>query len=113
MESKEYQSNESIVELLSTVSSFNELSEFMQDEQLDRALELIVKILYRKGNPDAKMVPQIIAELQALATIFAIKSAYYATISKGRSEETKKKNVYYTAKDHVSRLADALKYLMK
>jgi hypothetical protein len=85
----------------------------MQDEQLDRALHLVVKILFEKGRIPLDKAPAIIAELQALSAVFALKATYYATIGKSGSEETKKKNIYFTAKESIGKLCDAMKYLSK
>ena len=105
--------DESPVELISQVTELNDISEYMQDEQLDRALHLIVKILFEKGAVPAIKAPAIITELQALAAVFAFKATFYATIGEGGSEETKKKNIYFTAKEAIGKLCDAMKYLSK
>lgn len=103
----------STVELISQITELNDLSDYMQDEQLDRAMHLVVKILFEKGTLPAHKAPAVIAELQALATIFALKATYYATIGKKGTEESKKKNIYYTAKEAIGKLCDAMKYLSK
>lgn len=103
------------LELISTIREFNDTHEFMSDEQLDRALGIVVKLIVKQGEiPAIKAVP-LIVELQALSTAFAIKSAQYATFDSGqaRSEKAHKKNVYYTAKEAINKLVDALKISAK
>ena len=105
--------SENVLETISEITELNDMSDYMQDEQLDRALHLVVKILFEKGAVPAHKAPAIITELQALATVFAMKATYYATIGKAGSEESKKKNIYFTAKEAINKLCDAMKYLSK
>jgi|SRR5674476_210044 len=101
---------QSPLQIISEITEFNEISDYMQDDQLDRAMALTIKILTEKGRMPQERLPAIIAELQALATVFALKATFYMTVGKGGSEESKKKNVYYTAKDSITKLVDALKF---
>jgi hypothetical protein len=101
------------LELVSTVTQFNDIHEFMSDEEVDRAMHLVVKLLMEKGSIPAAQAPKLIVELQALATKFAVLATYYATIGKGGTDENHKKNVYFTLKDSLSKLTDALKYAAK
>lgn len=102
---------ENPLETISVITQFNDLTEFMQDEQLDRALELAIKCI---AEPDvaATKAPRLIVELQAISFKFAIKAVEYATIKKDRAGTTNnhKKNIYYSTKEALDRLVDALKY---
>ncbi len=103
------------LQLVSSITEFNSLHEFMSDAQLDRAMEIVVKLIVKQGEiPAIKAVP-LIVELQALSTKFALASAKYATYDAGpaRSESAHKKNVYYSAKDAINKLVDALKISAK
>ncbi len=99
------------LETVSKITEFNDLSEFMQDEHLDRALDLAIKCL---ASPDiaATKAPRLIVELQAISFKFAVKAVEYATIKKDRSgtDNNHKKNIYYSTKEALDRLVDALKY---
>jgi hypothetical protein len=86
----------------------NEMSEFMQDEDLDIALDLIIKLIMKPDVPSAK-TPELIIRLQALSAKFAMLSRYYTTFEKG-GDASKKKNVYYSANAAIDKLVDALKY---
>lgn len=101
------------MELISMISEFNELHEYMNDEQMDRALELVVKFIVRAGEIQPKDVPPVIVELQALATKFAILSSYYGNMGKGGAREVHIKNMAYTMNSALTKLADSLKYLTK
>jgi len=101
------------LELVSTITQFNDIHEFMSDEEVDRAMHLVVKLLMEKGAIPASQAPRLIVELQALATKFAMLATYYATIGKGGTEENHKKNVYFTLKDSITKLVDSLKYVAK
>lgn len=87
------------------------MSEFMQDKDLDIALDLVVKLIAKPDVPAMK-APELIVKLQALSAKFSMLARYYTTFEKG-TESSKKKNVYYTASDCVDKLVDALKYSAK
>jgi len=99
------------LEIISQVTEFNDLSEFMQDKDLDKALEFVVKLVMKPDVPAAK-APELIIQLQALSAKCAILARYYTTFEKG-VEASKKKNAYYTMSDSLDRLVDALKYSAK
>ena len=56
------------LELISDITEFNDLHEFMKDEHLDRALAIVVKLLMNPDVPSAK-APHLIMELQAMSTL--------------------------------------------
>jgi hypothetical protein len=97
-----------LIELISEVTEFNDMKEFMNDKDLDFALDLIIKLITKPDVPSQK-APELIIKMQALSAKFAMLSRFYTTFEKG-GENAKKKNVYYTAEEAVNRLVDALKY---
>lgn len=98
------------ISALNQVVEFNDIHEFLDDEQVDRALELIVGFMNDpEGVPPAK-VSKLIIELQALASKFAILATYYTGIGKDGTKEVQKKNLYYSLRDAVQELVNALKY---
>lgn len=103
--------DENTLELISKITEFNDLSEFMQDDELDIALARVVKLIMRADVP-ASVAPKLIVELQALSTKFALLATHYATIAKGPSGSVnaQKKNIYYSTKEALNSLVDALKY---
>jgi hypothetical protein len=104
--------DDNALELVSQITELNDLHDFMEDDDVDRALHLVVKLLMNKGATPAN-APKLIVELQALATLFAIKATFYQSIGKAGSKEAHMKNVYFTLKDSISKLVDALKYSAK
>ena len=91
--------SDNTLELISQITEFNDLHEFMKDEHLDKTLAVIVKLLMNPDVPSAK-APLLIIELQALSTKFAMMASVYSTILKDKagSVNNNKKNIYYSAK---------------
>jgi hypothetical protein len=102
------------LELISTITEFNDLHKFMQDDHLDRTMAIVVKLLMNPDVPAAK-APHLIIELQAMSTKFAMLASVYATIAKDKAgtENNNKKNVYYSVKESIDKLVDALKYVVR
>jgi hypothetical protein len=102
------------LELISTITEFNDLHEFMKDEQLDKAMAIVVKLLMNPDIPAAK-APLLIIELQAMSTKFAILASVYSTIAKDKAgtPNNNKKNIYYSIKESIDKLVDALKYVVR
>lgn len=105
---------EDTLSIISTIDDFRELHEFMQDDDLDEAMGLVVKLITRPEVPSAKAVP-LIVELSAIAAKLSIQAAIYTTIKKGSSGTPNyyKKNVYYSAAEAINKIVDALKYSAK
>jgi hypothetical protein len=102
------------LELISNITEFNDLHDFMKDEHLDKALSIVVKLLMNPDVPSAK-APMLIMELQAMSTKFAVMSSVYSTIAKDKAGtvNNNKKNVYYSVKESIDKLVDALKYVVR
>lgn len=102
------------LELVSEITEFNDLHEFMQDEQLDKALEKVVKLMMKPDVPPAA-AQSLIVQLQATSAKCQILSATYATILKDKpgTDNYHKKNIYYSVFEALDKLVAALKYLMK
>jgi len=102
------------LELISDITEFNDLHEFMKDEHLDKVLAIVVKMLMNPDVPAAK-APHLIIELQAMSTKFAIMASVYSTIAKDKAGtvNNNKKNIYYSVKESIDKLVDALKYVVR
>lgn len=107
-------SDKNALELISNITEFNDLHEFMKDEHLDKALAITVKLLMNPDVPAAK-APQLIIELQAMSTKFSMLAAVYSTIAKDKAGtvNNNKKNIYYTLASSINDLVAALKYIVK
>lgn len=102
------------LELISDITEFNDLHEFMQDEHLDKVLSVVVKLLMNPDVPSSK-APLLIIELQAMSTKFAVLASVYSTIAKDKAGtiNNNKKNIYYSLKESIDKLVDALKYVVR
>jgi hypothetical protein len=97
------------VDLLNSINEFNEISEFMNDEELTKALVAVAKLIANPDVPPAKAT-LLIVQLQSYATKFAMLASWYSHVKK---DERARKNIYYSAKDTMERLVDALKYTVR
>lgn len=100
---------ETTVELLNKVNGFNEIAEYMQDEELTNTLALVAKLISKPDVPAAVGV-ELIVKLQAYSAKFAMLASWYTNVKK---DERAKKNIYYSAKESTDRLVDALKYVVR
>jgi hypothetical protein len=105
---------ETSLDYINKVTEFNDLHEFMKDEDLDEALAMIVKILMKPDIPAVQAI-SLITKLQAMSAKFQILATWYTTVAKGPSGSVNhtKKNVYYTMSDTIDKLVGALKYTTK
>jgi hypothetical protein len=97
-----------LIETISELTEFNDMKEFMNDRDLDYALDLMIKLIAKPDVPSSK-APDLIVKMQALSAKFSMLARFYTTFEKG-GENAKKKNVYYTAEEAINKLVDALKY---
>jgi hypothetical protein len=106
--------DQNTLELINSITEFNDLHDYMKDDQLDKALAIVVKLLLNPDVPAAK-APQLIIELQAMSTKFSMMASYYSTIAKDKAgtANNNKKNIYYSAKESIDKLVDALKYVVR
>jgi len=99
-------------DLISSITEFSKLSEALNDRELDEALELVVRLIEKPDIPPAIAVKTIV-KLEAIAAKFAFAQSYYKTFGKSGTQERYKKDVYYTAREAIERLVDALKYIAR
>lgn len=101
--------NDTTAETLNAVAEFAEISGYMNDPEFTQALETIVKIMANPDIPPHK-AQALIVWCEAVAAKFAMLASYHAHIDK---TDRAKKNMYYTGKECMQRLADALKYIVR
>lgn len=109
MESDE---EENVLGMVSAVTELNELSKYLNDPDVDYAMDKLVKLIARP-NVEHRIVAPLIVNLQALSVKFNLQSKYYMLYSVDKEEKTKKKNTYASLSDGLEKLANALKYLVK
>lgn len=97
------------IDLLNGINHFNDISEHMNDPELTKALVAVAKLI---ANPDIPPVKAtlLIVQLQAYATKFAMLASWYSHVKK---EDRAKKNIYYSARESIEKLVDALKYSVR
>lgn len=101
-------SEEVTLEHISKVTEFNDLSAYMNDHDLDIALDYVVKLIAKPSIPP-ETAHTLIVQLQAISAKMGMMAAHYTNIER----DSKKKNVYYSARDNIDRLVDALKYVAR
>lgn len=101
----------SILEYISQVTEINDTSKYMEDEQLDKAMAMVIKIMMKPDLPSV-VIPDLIVQLEAMAAVFSMKRTYYATIDRGKvgTEQSNRKNIYHTVAESLARISDAMKY---
>lgn len=97
------------IDLLNTINNFNDISEYMNDPELTKALVAVAKLISNPDIPPAKAT-LLIVQLQAYATKFAMLASWYSHVKK---DDRAKKNVYYSARESIEKLVDALKYSVR
>lgn len=100
-----------IFEQISVVTEFNDMSEQLQDKDLDEALAIVIKLIAKPDVPAAK-APELIVRLQALSAKFAMLKRYYMTFEKG-TEASVKKNTYASMSEALDKVVDSLKYIAR
>lgn len=101
--------NETTVEILNKISQFNEISDYMNDQELTDTLVIISKLIANPDIPAAKLTITI-TKLQAMSAKFAMLASWYAHVKK---DDRAKKNLYYSMKEATDKLVDALKYSVR
>jgi hypothetical protein len=90
----------------------DELSEFIEDEDVDKVIQLVLKVI--DGEiPDAAKIGVICARLQAYNIKFRTRYSAYMSYKKGTTEANMRKNHYKELYTGIDRLVDSLKYLMR
>lgn len=99
------------LELVSKVTEFNDISQHMNDSDLDETLGLVLKLILKPDVP-AKHVAPLIVKLQAMSFKYKMQAKNYMLFDKS-VENNKKKNIYMSVSEDLKDLVDALKYLVK
>jgi hypothetical protein len=105
---------ESTASLISSIREFVEISDYLDDEDVDDALSAVVKLIGKPNQPAAVAAP-LIVKLQALSSKFALQAKVYMVyeIGKSREDRSKIKNTLMTLSAELEKLSSALKYLVR
>jgi len=101
--------SENTIDIINQINDFNDLSEYMQDEEITQALIAIAKLIARPDIPPDKAA-RLIIQIQAYSAKFAMLASWYANVKK---DDRAKKNIYYSAREALDKLSDALKYTIR
>lgn len=109
--------NEDVEQVLlkvSEITEFNDMSEFLQDTDIDTVMNTVIKII-AKPNLPAQAAIKIIVELQAISCKFNLMADSYMYVSKPKTgtPEQRKKAIYKATADHLDDLVAAIKYVLK
>jgi hypothetical protein len=99
-----------VISEIIAVAELQEIAEFLQDDDVTRALGLVLRLSEQHPNPNT--VVKLITELQAKSFTFKMKAKYYMILEKG-GDSAKKKNLYLSMSDALDRVVDSLKYVAK
>lgn len=99
------------LESIEEVEEFVRIRDFMDDEEVEEALQLVRKSIKKPDVPPEK-VSEVIYKIQGLATQFQIIASFYKTIGYGaaKTEAGHKRNLYASLADALDKLVAALKY---
>jgi hypothetical protein len=89
-----------------------EVKAYMDDEDLSKTLDLVVRIIANPNIPPQK-VAVLCTQLEAYALKFRLMFVGYMSYKKGTTEANMKKNHYKELYTGLDRLVDSLKYLVK
>ena len=94
---------------LSDISELNSISKFLNDPDVDFALEKVINLIVRPDVP-AKLVTPLINKLQGISFSFKMKGKCYMLLRKSDPDSAQKKNMYMTLSEETEKLVQALKY---
>jgi hypothetical protein len=95
-----------------TIEQINDLyqiSEYMKDEQLTKALEFIAKLIFKPDIPMSIASVEIV-RMQAIAAKLSLQASWLTNVDKS---DRAKKNMYYTAAAELDKVVASLKYLVR
>lgn len=104
--------DEGVLREIESIKEFKEMHEFLDDKEFDRLLEVVVKWLRRPDVVPAN-IENLIVELQAISTKFAIAITLYKGIGSSQPDARYRKDAYYTLRDATDKLVDAMKYISR
>ena len=95
---------------ISQISELDEIAQYVGDEQLTEALEVLVKLILKPDIPPQVAVYEIV-RLQAIAAKLKMRGVWMANVDKTGNRAIK--NLYYAAADELDKLVSALKFSVK
>jgi hypothetical protein len=94
---------------LEDINDLYNIAEYMNDQELTKALEFIAKLILKPDIP-LSVASMEIVRMQAIAAKLALQARWMTNVEKGN---TAKKNLYYTTAEELDKVVASLKYLVK
>jgi len=94
---------------LEEISDLYEIADFMEDEELTKALEFVAKVILKPDVPVTVITIELV-RMQAIAAKLALRATWMANVDKS---DRAKKNMYYTAAEQINLLCQTLKYSIR
>jgi ParB-like chromosome segregation protein Spo0J len=94
---------------LEQVNDLYQIADYMEDEELSKALEFIAKLILKPDIPLSVASVEIV-RMQAIAAKLSLRARWLTNVEKGN---VAKKNMYYTAAAELDKIVASLKYLVK
>lgn len=110
----EYEAREECMVLASEIDDLVKTFEFMEDEEVEKALNKVTELIAQPVMSQEKAAVLIVF-FQALSVHFTARgSAYVYTLGESKtSKDSKKKGFYLTLAKKCDNMCDALKYMVK
>jgi hypothetical protein len=89
-----------------------ELEQFMEDEDVDKVMSLVLSMM-DGSMPETEKLAAICVRLEAYNVKFRMQFSAYMSYKKGTTEANMKKNHYKELYTGIDRLVDSLKYLVR
>jgi hypothetical protein len=103
-------------ETLELISEFEGLKTYLNDPDIDKALDNVVLLQARIFNKEAitpAQASRLVVMLSALSLQFGIKATYYKTVGKSVENSRTRMDIYKSVSFHLDKLVDSIKYLAK
>lgn len=94
---------------LEAVDGLYKIADYMNDEELSKALEFIAKLILKPDIP-FNIASVEIVRMQAIAAKLALEASWMTNVDKS---DRSKKNLYYTAAAEIDKVVASLKYLVR
>lgn len=104
-------SDKDFLESLSDLKELNDASEILQDEEIDKTLVKVVRLM-QNPNVAPDLASKLINGFSAQHFVYKVKYKYYM-LHKDEPNARAKKELYATVSDALMEVINALKYTMK
>lgn len=94
---------------LEAVDGLYKIADYMNDDELTKALEFIAKLILKPDIP-FNIASVEIVRMQSIAAKLALEASWMTNVDKS---DRSKKNLYYTAAAEIDKVVASLKYLVR